>query len=367
MNSNRSFLTLILVSIGLFSQAQFHTIKIPQASPKVVESQRLGVTDITIDYSTPATRGRDVWGSVISSYGDPDLAWRAGANMNTRISFSTDVTINGASLKAGSYGFHIDTEGDNYTLMFAHHDNLWGSYYLDREKHVSLKTTVQAEPCAPSEQLDYEFLNRTENTVDIALEWAEKRIPFTVSVDLNKTVLESFRYELLGINTYRWEAWNDAASWCLNHDTNLEEALTWINRSIDGGYNGFAANANATNLTTKARLLHKLVKEEALNETISVIVTTEMNVGELNGTSIFLLRIDKPEAALKLLGPAIKKYPEAWYLKLNHALSNYFLDKRKTALKELAIVQKETPENFQARLTEIINEVDKGIYKIPGA
>lgn len=366
MNSNQLFLTLIFVSVGLFSQAQFHTIKIPQASPKVVESQRLGVTDITIDYSSPATRGRDVWGSVISSYGDPNLAWRAGANMNTRISFSTDVTINGASLQAGSYGFHIDAEGENFTLMFAHHDNLWGSYYLDREKHVSLEITVQAKSCQPSEQLDYEFLNRTENTIDIVLEWGEKSIPFTVGVNLNKTVVESFRYELLGINTYRWEAWNDAATWCLNHDTNLEEALTWVDRSINGGYNGFAANSNASNLTTKARLLQKLGKEDALNETISVLVATEMNASESNGTSIFLLSIDKPEAALKLLNPAIKKYPEAWYLKLHHALSNYFLNKQKVALKELAVVQKETPENFQARLTEIINEVEKGIYKLPG-
>ena len=351
---------------GLTVQAQFHTLTIPQASPKVVETQRLGVTDITIDYSSPAVRGRDIWTSVVNSYGDPNLAWRAGANMNTRISFSTDVTINGEPLKAGSYGFHIDVDGDNFTLMFAHHDNLWGSYYLDREQHISLTIQVQAEACPPSEQLDYEFINRTDSSVDIALEWGEKRIPFTVGVDLNKTVVESFRYELLGINTYRWEAWNDAASWCLNHDTNLEEALSWVDRSINGGYGGFAANKNATNLTTKARILEKLDREEALNETISEMVTTAMGPGETNGASIFLLQIDKPEAAMDLLQPAVKKYPEAWYLKLNRALTFYFLDKRKVALKELTAVQKETPENFQARLSEIIDEVSQGTYKIPG-
>lgn len=355
-----------MICIGLGATAQFHTMKMPQASPKVVETQQLGVTDITIDYSTPATRGRDVWNSVINSYGDPNLAWRAGANMNTRIIFSTDVTINGNPLKAGGYGIHIDANEDSFTLMFAHHDNQWGSYYLDKEEHIALKLSVQAEPCPHSEQLDYEFINRTDNSVDIALEWGEKRIPFTVGVDLNKTVTESFRYELLGINTYRWEAWNDAASWCLNHDTNLEEALEWANRSINGGYNGFAANKNATNLTTKAQILHKLSRSTELDKTISELIAIDMNPGELNGSSIFLLRIKKPEAALSMLDPAIKKYPDAWYLKLNHALSNYFLDKRKAALKELAVVQKETPENFQPRLSEIIDEVEKGIYKIPG-
>jgi tetratricopeptide (TPR) repeat protein len=341
-------------------------MKIPQPSPKVLETQRLGITDITVDYSSPATRGRDVWSNVINGYGDPNLAWRAGANMNTRISFSTDVTINGNSLKAGSYGFHIDAEGDDFTLMFAHHDNQWGSYYLDREKHVALAIKVKSEDCPFSEQLDYEFINRTDSTVVIALEWGDKRIPFTVGVDLNKTVVESFRYELLGINTYRWEAWNDAAQWCLNHDTNLEEALAWVNRSINGGYNGFSANRNVTNMTTKAQLQNRLGKTEELNNTISELTAMDMSPGETNGLTIFLLRIDKAGSAQNILTAALDKYPDAWYLKLNLGLSYYFLDNPNRALKELAVVQQEAPQNFQPRLKEIIEEVRNGTYKIPG-
>ena len=118
--------SVVVVAFSMLAQAQFHTMKIPQPSPKVLETQRLGITDITIDYSSPATRGRDVWDNVVSS-GNPDLAWRAGANLNTRISFSTDVTINGNPLKAGGYGIHVDVEDGSYTIMFAHHDNLWGS------------------------------------------------------------------------------------------------------------------------------------------------------------------------------------------------------------------------------------------------
>ena len=367
MNNKHFLLCLVAYCLGTWAQAQFHTIKIPQASPKVVETQRLGVTDITLDYSSPATRGRDVWNTMIQSDSDPNLAWRAGANMNTRISFSTDVTINGTPLKAGSYGLHIDADGDDYVLMFAHHDNLWGSYYLDRDQHITLKTTVQAEACPTSEQLDYEFINRTDSTVTIALEWGEQRIPFAVGVDLNKTVVENFRYELLGINTYRWEAWNDAARWCLNHNTNLEEALDWANRSIDGGYSGFAANKNAANLTTKARLLGRLDMLTELDQTISELIALDMNAGQANEASIFLLQIEKPESALGLLNSTVKQYPDAWYLKLNRAIANYFLNKQKAALRELAIVREHAPENFQGRLIEIITEVENGTYKLPGS
>lgn len=354
----------IFLGISTSAHSQFHTLKIPQPSPKVIETQRLGVTDITIDYSSPATRGRDVWNTVVGSYGDPNLAWRAGANMNTRISFSTDVTINGESLAAGSYGFHVDIDGENCTLMFAHHDNQWGSYYLDRENHISLSTTVQTEACPPSVQLDYEFINRTDSSLVIALEWGEKRIPFTVAVDLNKTVLSSFRYELLGINTYRWEAWNDAARWCLRRNTNLEEALEWANRSINGGYNGFSANRNPTNMTTRAQILHKLDRVEELDQAIADIAALDLTALEVNDFSRFLMRIRKPELNMDVLNANIKKYPDAWWLKINRALTFYFLDNAPKAAKELRAALSEIPESYHPKVNEIIKEVENGTYKM---
>lgn len=359
--------SILVLLISCSAWAQFHTMKIPQPSPKVVETQTLGITDITVEYSSPAVRGRDIWANVVGSYSDPNLAWRAGANMNTRIKFSTDVMIEGQPLKAGSYGFHIDTKEDGpWTLMFAHHDNQWGSYYLDRDEHVALKVDVTPTTCPPSEQLDYEFINRSENALTIALEWGEKRIPFEVSVDLNKTVIDNFRYELLGINTYRWEAWNDAANWCLNHNTNLEEALEWANRSINGGYNGFSANKNVTNMTTKARLLQALNKSEELKSTISELKAMNMTAYEANGLGMFLLRNNMPNDALEVSNNALKESPDTWYLKLNRGLSYYFLGKKKSALKDLESIQTTSPEGFRARLAEIKNEVEQGTYKIPG-
>ena len=84
---------------------------------------------------------------------------------------------------------HIIPRNDTYTLLFAHNYNLWGSYYLDMDKDITIEVTVNPESCALSEQLDFEFLNRTDNSLVIGLEWGKKRIPFKVEVDLNKTVV----------------------------------------------------------------------------------------------------------------------------------------------------------------------------------
>ena len=365
----RNYVLLIAMLLGVqtMTYAQFHTLKIPQASNFVTETQTLGVTDITITYHSPAARGRDVWNNpnIIPQNGEP-IAWRAGANMNTTISFSTDVMIEGQPLSAGTYGFHIIPREDKYELLFAHASEQWGSYYLDVENDVTLKVEVSSEEAPYSEKLDYEFMNWQENEVTIGLEWTERRIPFKVSVDLNETVITSFRSELRGLNTYRWEAWNDAARWCLNHDTNLEEALEWANRSINGGYNGFAANKNASNLQTKAEILAKLDRKTELKQTIQEAISMDMDPGQTNYFSIFLLKTGNYEDAITLLNRTLKNHPDTWFLELNKGIGYYFLDKKSTALKLLKQLKPKAPEYFAERLGQIENEIQNGTYKLPG-
>lgn len=359
------YTTAVLLLISVIAFAQFHTLNIPQSSPKVQETQKLGVTNITIDYSSPSVKGRDVWNNsnIIPKEGSP-IAWRAGANMNTTITFSTDVLIEGQELKAGKYGFHVIPKENAYTLLFAHNNNQWGSYYLDIDKDVTLSVVVNSEESPFSEQLDFEFLDRTENSLVIGLEWGKRRIPFKVDVDLNTTTVESFRSELRGINTYHWQAWNDAANWCFNHDTNLDEALEWVNRSINGGYNGFAADKNLVNLGTKIKLLKRLNKTSELEATIVEAKTLHLTANEANGFGIFLMRNGFYQNAYEFNKAKFKQYPDAWYLQLNRGLSQYFLGNTKIAAKDVKKVLEVAPKHFHKRLNEIINEIETGTYKL---
>ena len=362
---NKYYATSLLLLVSVFAFAQFHTLNIPQSSPKVQETQKLGVTSITINYSSPSVKGRDVWNNpnVIPQNGNP-IPWRAGANMNTTITFSTDVLIEGQPLKAGTYGFHVIPNGNVYTLLFAHNNNQWGSYYLDVDKDVTLRVDIEFVESPFSEQLDFEFLNRTENSLIIGLEWEKRRLPFKVEVDLNTTTVASFRSELQGINTYHWQAWNDAANWCLNHDTNLEEALEWVNRSINGGYGGFAASKNLSNLGTKIKLLKKLHKKSELQETIKEAKTLYATSYDANDFGIFLLRNGFYQDAYDYNNTNFKKYPEAWSIQLNRGLSQYFLGNIKASVKDIKKVKESAPERFQNRLDEIIVEVESGTYKL---
>ncbi len=366
MNRSVVLLTTLLSFGSLPLFAQFHTMRIPQPSNFVQETQRLAVTDITITYHSPAVRERDVWNDgTIPQNGDP-IPWRAGANMNTTIAFSTDVLINGEALAAGTYGFHVIPRGDTFTLMFAHNNNQWGSYYLNVEEDVTLQVDVDAEECTFSEKLDYEFFPSGEDAMIVGLEWAERRLPFTVSVDLNETVLNSFRSELRGINTYRWQAWNDAARWCLNHDANLEEALAWANRSIEGGYGGFAADMNITNLSTKVELLTRLGQTAEIDPTIDQMMALSLSAYETNSLSRLLLNMGRYQATVDACSKALVAEPNTWFLQLNQGIALYFLSDTKQALTLVKQAQENGPERFQERLKEIEGEIADGSYKLPG-
>lgn len=359
------YTTSVLLLFTVLAFAQFHTLNIPQSSPKVQETQKLGVTNITISYSSPSVKGRNVWNNpnIIPQEGTP-IPWRAGANMNTTITFSTDVFIEGQFLKAGTYGFHVIPKENTYTLLFAHNNNQWGSYYLDVDKDVTLSVEVSSVASPFSEQLDYEFLDRTENSLIIGLEWEKRRLPFKVEVDLNKTTVESFRNELRGINTYHWQAWNDAANWCLNHDTNLEEALEWVNRSINGGYGGFAADKNLRNLGTKIKLLEKLNKKHELQTTLKEAKALYATAPDANDFGIFLLRNGFYKDAYDYNNLSFKQYPEYWSLQLNRGLSQYFLGNIQASIKDIKKAKETAPERFHNRLDEIITEVETGTYKL---
>jgi hypothetical protein len=347
-------LLALLVGICTMTQAQFHTLKMPQASPAVTETQQLGITNITVDYSSPAVNGRKVYETVVPKNGDP-IPWRAGANVNTKITFSTDVLINGKPLPAGTYGFHtIPSEGD-WTLLFAHASEQWGSYYLDRHKDVSLEVTATPADNPFSENLNYTFENRTDSTVEVAIAWENLRIPFTVEVDLNATVLNSLRSELRGVNTYHWQAWSDAAQWCLSRNTNMEEALTWINRSIDGGYGGFASNKNMTNLSLKSDILYKMGDEKSAEAILQEALTFATNADEMYGSGMSLLRNKRTSEAVDVFALCTKKYPQVWYPYLGQARALSQVGDFKQAVKAidkaLSMAPDKYPQDYRPYLT----------------
>src|SRR6187200_776573 len=130
---------LILLCPLAFTNAQ-GSLNMPGASQKAEVTQRIGITDITVKYSSPLVKGRVIWGELVP-FGE---VWRAGANENTVISFSTPVTIEGKNLPAGKYGLHMIPSKGNWTIIFSSDYQSWGSYFYNQKEDV-LRVDVTPE------------------------------------------------------------------------------------------------------------------------------------------------------------------------------------------------------------------------------
>ncbi len=197
----------VLFSSDIFSQA----LRLPDGGVnlKSVAGRRVGVTDIEIHWNAPGVKGREgkIWGTPVAWYGYEVLGfgssmaspWRAGANESTTISFSTDVTINGQKLAAGTYGFFIALYPDSCTLIFNRNTDGWGSYFYRSDLDVlKVGTRQQKEQKESKERLDYTFSKQTDKSVEVALEWEKWRIPFTVETDLVNTTLALHPFTING-------------------------------------------------------------------------------------------------------------------------------------------------------------------------
>lgn len=248
-----------------FAYAQIPLTVLPSGGNKKASvSERVGLTDITIHYDRPRVNGREgkIWGQLVpEGFTDPGFGsskaapWRAGANENTTFEFSTDVKIEGQPLPAGKYGFFIAYGPNESTLIFSKNSTSWGHFYYD-DKEDALRVTIKPVATDKSvEWLRYEFTNETVNSATVALEWEKLSFPFKIEVDYVKDQVASFRRELRTEKGFIWESWNQAAQWCVQNNTNLDEALLWADSATSVGFGG---DRSFQTWSTKAQVLDKL-------------------------------------------------------------------------------------------------------------
>lgn len=355
----------ILISFGLacssFSQIILTTLP-SGGNKKATVSERVGITDVTIHYDRPGVKGREgkIWGQLIpvgytdQGFGSSKAApWRAGANENTTIEFSNDVKIEGQPLAAGKYGFFVAYDPNECTLIFSKNNSSWGSFFYKPEEDA---LRVKVKPVALDksvEWLKYEFMNQTENAATVGLQWEKTMIPFKIETDYVKDQLASFRNELRNSKGFEWRAWDQAAAWCLQRNTNLEEALLWADTAISvnfGGDHSFAGYA------TKAGILSKLGR----NDEAAALMKTAMPLGtmtDLHQYARTLIALKKPKEALEVFKMNYSKNPNQMTTLIGLVRGYAANGDYKTALdyanKAMTVVDSQNRSNLQTMVDKL--------------
>lgn len=229
--------------------------------------QTVGDSKISIVYHRPNSKGRAIYGCETTeliqkgNQTGPCMVpsgqvWRTGANENTTIEFSTDVSINGQPLPAGKYGFFAIPAKNEWTLIFNKVNNEWGAFTYKVEQDA---LRVKATPITlktSRESLMYEFDSVANNSTNVILSWGTLAIPFTVNVgDINGRVLVQIREAVKNAKADDMRTLNQGAGFVLSQkiSANYEEALGWLNKSI-------AIKETFGNLSGKANLLAEMGK-----------------------------------------------------------------------------------------------------------
>jgi hypothetical protein len=336
------------------------------ATEKPLLARRLVLPSININYDRPGVKGREgqIWGKLIH-VGYTDLGfgtskqapWRAGANENTTIEFSTDVKIEGQPLAAGKYGFFIAYDPIECTLIFSKNSSSWGSFFYDMKEDA---LRVKVKPVATDksvEWLKYEFMDEKENSATIALEWEKLMIPFKVEVDYVNDQLASFRRELRSNKGFNWTAWQQAAQFCVVHKTNLKEGLDWANTSISAP---FISDKNFQTLSTKSQIL-SLLNRGAEADAVMKEAIPVGKVNEIHAYARQLLQQKKTKEAFDVFQLNYNKYPNQFTTNMGMARGYSAIGNYKKALEFAQKGQPQAPDaQNKANVEKAINMLKEG-------
>jgi tetratricopeptide (TPR) repeat protein len=363
LTMNKLLTALLFTFISLNIQAQ---ITLPaDGNKKASISEDIGITTVKMNYSRPAVNGREgqIWGKLVH-YGFADLhygtskaaPWRAGANENTKIEFSTEVNVQGKPVPPGKYGFFIAMGPEKATLVLSTFNTAWGSFYYD-STYDALRVEVPVIKTTESvERLKYEFVDQTDSSAALTLFWEKIKVPITISVDLVSRQVEAFRREFNSGMFYRyWQNMQTAADYCLTHNVNLEEGLQWAERSI----NTYFGESNFLTLSTYAGLLSKFDRKKEADSVMKKAIPM--------GTPLQLLiygdhlnKRKEYKEAMKIFQVNYDKNPQTDYAILGMVMGNYFANKKEDAIKFAEKGSKSTDPNWAGYFKGMIGDLKSG-------
>jgi hypothetical protein len=274
-------------------------LNIPRVSQRGSVTQRIGLTDITITYHRPEVGGREIWGKTVP-YGK---VWRSGANENTTITFSDDVSVEGKPLAAGTYGLHTIPDKDQWTIILSKNSTSWGSFSYD-EKEDALRVTTKPHAAEACNVLTYVFDEVKPDSAVATLRWEKVAVPIHISVDVKAVVLRSIKNELRNVGGFTWGGYDEAAQWCLDNNYNLEEALKWEETSIQN-------EERFENWETKSRILEAMGRKDDASKALSTALD-KANAIQLYSYARGLQRQGNAKRAFELYPQVPKKDANHW-------------------------------------------------------
>ena len=248
----------ILLTLCSLATAQAQ-LKVPAASPLQTTKQNFALGDITLEYSRPAMKGRTIFGDLVPY----DKVWRTGANNTSKITFSSDVKLEGKEVKAGTYGLFTIPGKTTWDVMLSKDLNL-GANVGDYKKENEV-VRVQVKPTTLANKAETFTINLADimpNSAVLEIMWDKTRVPVTITADVDPIIVKNIEASMASDKP----AYFEAASYYYDTNRDLKQALSWVTKATEQNPKAFWI------MLLKSRI------ELKLNEKASAIASAEKTV-----------------------------------------------------------------------------------------
>lgn len=219
----RLFFALAILVANFTIEAQ---VKTPAPSPKAVLNQTVGLTDVTLEYSRPSSKGRIVFGDLVP-FGK---LWRTGANGNSTITFSDDVVIKGTKLPKGKYAIFTTPKADMWEIIFYSATDNWGIPENWDASKVAVSTNVDPMMLnLPVETLTMSINNLTNDSGTLDISWEKTMVSLKFEVPTRKTAMASIEKALAGPAAGDYFS---SAQYLYSSDADAKKALEYVNKAV---------------------------------------------------------------------------------------------------------------------------------------
>lgn len=215
-------------------------LDLPRPSPFAKVWQVVGLTEISVDYSSPGVKGRKIWGGLVPY----DQMWRAGANAATKVTFSRDVTFAGKSVPAGSYAFFVIPGKSDWTVVLNKKADQGGTLRDYKIEQDLLRVQIKPRASPFRERLAYLVTDFTDDKASLDLEWEKLKLSIPIGVSTATQAISNIQAAVDGT----WRTYANAARYMLENKKDFEAGLKYIDQSL-------ALKEDWFNLWIKAQLL----------------------------------------------------------------------------------------------------------------
>ena len=221
----KKYILSALIISGLSLSAQ----DLPMPSPSGELEQRIGLTDIKIEYSRPGVKDREVFGGLVP-YGE---VWRTGANKVPNITFSSDVRFGNNNVEAGTYAIFTIPNKDMWTVILNSNTEQWGTSDYNESENIAT-VEVMSEEALMTETFTMDINDIRDNSAMLVLRWEKTQLKVPLKVEVHPIAVSNIEQAIAekeGSDEV-WRVYRNAAGYYYNSTKDMDQALSYIDQSI---------------------------------------------------------------------------------------------------------------------------------------